>query len=48
MKGRIILGPCPCQGCRENVWWCFWTDRAAGLYRVGWRDHLGVHACPAR
>lgn len=45
---RPTLGPCPCQGCWQFVWWAKRNTRYLGnpTTRFGWRDADGVlHRC---
>lgn len=46
---KPILGPCPCQGCGEPLYFAKQRSRFLGnvVYRFGWREECGtVHRCP--
>lgn len=46
---RAILGPCPCQGCGQPVYYARSQTRVLGVVSPGmpvWRDRTGgVHGC---
>ena len=48
-RDRVILGPCPCQGCREPLYWAKWPTRRLGntVFQIAWREEDGEpHRCP--